>query len=417
VYVRIEVVPSTLLIFGALSFALAFNAVRPRFAPAGVAAVSFFAGWLTAELAAHLFVLYLAVVGTLVWNGALASLAGRLGFGLSVGAVLLLLVSWRRSAASRGVVDAFVAELAGEDTDEPLKWRRLVLPFPVRHEQAERVAGITYFDDGRTRLRLDVWRAREQDHSPTARRPVLIFVHGGGWVIGYREQQGLPLLHSFAARGWVCFSVDYRLSPQATFPDHIVDVKRAIAWVKEHAAEYGGDPDFVVITGASAGGHLASLAALTPGRAEWQPGFEHVDTSVAACVSFYGIYDFTDRHGHWPNPGLIRLLERSVMKVKLADEPEKYAVASPVTHVSPSAPPFLVVHGTLDSLVPVAEGRQFVSALRQVSRSPVTYLEVPGAQHAFEVFPSLRALHVLRGVIAFCESTRRRARGEAALRA
>jgi len=84
-----------------------------------------------------------------------------------------------------------------------------------------------------------------------------------------------------AELGWVCVAINYRLSPRSTWPDQIVDVKRALAWTKEHIAEYGGDPDWVAITGGSAGGHLSSLAALTPNDPQFQPGFEDADTSVA----------------------------------------------------------------------------------------------------------------------------------------
>ncbi len=87
-----------------------------------------------------------------------------------------------------------------------------------------------------------------------------------------------------AARGWICVSIGYRVSPMHTWPDHIVDVKRALAWVKENIAHYGGDPDFVAITGGSAGGHLSTLAALTPNDPAFQPGFEDADTSGVASV-------------------------------------------------------------------------------------------------------------------------------------
>ena len=93
---------------------------------------------------------------------------------------------------------------------------------------------------------------------------------------------GLPLMYHLAARGWVCVAANYRLSPRATFPDHLIDVKRALAWIKRHGAEYGADPDFVVVTGGSAGGHLAALVALTANDPEYQPGFEDVDTTVQA---------------------------------------------------------------------------------------------------------------------------------------
>ena len=112
-------------------------------------------------------------------------------------------------------------------------------------------------------------------------------------ILGFRERQGLPLMRHLAARGWVCFSIGYRLSPRATFPEHLLDVKRGLAWVREHAAEHGADPDFVVLCGNSAGAHLAALAALTANDARYQPGFEEVNTSVAGCIGLYGIYDFT----------------------------------------------------------------------------------------------------------------------------
>ena len=135
---------------------------------------------------------------------------------------------------------------------------------------------------------------------------------GGAWITGNKQAQAYPLMSHLAERGWVCVAMSYRLSPRATWPDAIVDVKRALAWVKEHIAEYGGDPDFVAITGGSAGGHLSSLAALTPNDPAFQPGFEDVETSVRAAVPFYGVYDWVDdqRTGH---RGLPRLLERLVV--------------------------------------------------------------------------------------------------------
>jgi acetyl esterase/lipase len=234
-------------------------------------------------------------------------------------------------------------------------------------------------------------------------------------MIGFKAFQGLPMLQHFAALGWVCFSINYRLSPRATFPDHIIDVKRAIAWIREHADEYGCDPSFIVVSGNSAGGHLASLASLTPNDASFQPGFAEADTSVAACLSFYGVYDFSDRFSHWHNRGLQELLERFVMKARLSDARDRFVAASPLSHVGAHAPPFLVVHGDRDSIVPVAEARAFVAALRQSTAAPCVYIEIPGAQHAFEVFPSVRTVHLLRGLQRFAVHMHRQYLGAAAL--
>jgi acetyl esterase/lipase len=402
--------PLLLLIVSLVGCVFTFNAFRPRYAPAGLAAVSFVSGWLTAELALHQVFIQGILVAVLVRGGALAAWPGKLGLGLCFASWLLLWICWRGADSREAIDDALghlddEDELVGptlvEDVDSRGAWRQLVFPIPVTHPKVERLRDLVYFEEGRLRLKLDVHRRRGADHGPAALRPALVFIHGGAWVLGSKDHHGLPMLQHFAARGWVCFSINYRLSPRATFPDHLVDVKRALAWVRAHAAEYGADPGFVVVSGGSAGGHLASLAALTQNRPEFQPGFEREDTSVAACISFYGIYDFTDRHGHWPNPGLLRLLERHVMKARLVEARDAYAAASPITYLDERAPPFLLVHGDRDSLVPVAEGRAFFAALQAVSRAPSAYFEIPGAQHAFEIFPSPRTLHVLRGVERF----------------
>ena len=170
--------------------------------------------------------------------------------------------------------------------------------------------------------------------------------------------------------------------------------------MREHIADYGGDPSFIAVTGGSAGGHLSSLAALTPNRAEWQPGFEDVDTTVSAAVPFYGAYDWTNRD-QVGNRGLVPLLQRRVVKQKLRDAPDVFDAASPMSHLGPDAPPFLLSHGTNDSLIPVEEGRLFAQRLRAVSRQPVVYAELPRAQHAFDVFGSPRATAAAEAVGRF----------------
>jgi dipeptidyl aminopeptidase/acylaminoacyl peptidase len=122
--------------------------------------------------------------------------------------------------------------------------------------------------------------------------------------------------------------------------------------------------------------------------------------SVQACVPFYGIYDLTAAYGRGTD-GMRGFLERTVFKKKLAAEPEAFAAASPIRRVRRDAPAFMVVHGTHDSFAPVHEARAFVAALRAMSREPVVYLELPGAQHAFEVFHSIRTEIVIAGVARF----------------
>ena len=246
---------------------------------------------------------------------------------------------------------------------------------------------ISYGDHG-TRNHLDIWRRPDLDRGGKA--PVLLQVPGGAWMVGSKRQQAYPLMSHLAELGWVCVAINYRLSPRSTWPDHIVDVKRALAWTKEHIAEYGGDPDWVAITGGSAGGHLSSLAALTPNDPQFQPGFEDADTSVRAAVPFYGLYDFTGTDSAI-HPLMAPTLSKYVFKLRRPDLVDAFRAASPITYVNPDAPPFFVLHGRNDSLIPVEQARAFSKRLRDVSRQPVAYAELPFAQHAFDIFGSVRA--------------------------
>ncbi|HET8931016.1 MAG TPA: alpha/beta hydrolase, partial [Acidimicrobiales bacterium] len=255
----------------------------------------------------------------------------------------------------------------------------------------------SYGEFGR-RNQLDIWRS--PDLRPGDNAPVLLQVHGGAWIIGNKDQQGMPLMERLAGHGWVCVSINYRLSPRAKWPAHIVDVKRALAWIKTHIAEYGGDPDFVAISGGSAGGHLCSLAALTANEAEFQPGFEEADTSVACAVPFYGVYDFTNRDGTG-RADMDDMLTRMVMGVSRSEDPDVWDHASSMSWVDHDAPPFMVLHGTNDCLVPVEQARSFVAMLREASPEPVVYAELPGAQHAFDVFASPRSLYAVDAVERF----------------
>ncbi len=218
-------------------------------------------------------------------------------------------------------------------------------------------------------------------------------------MTGRKDHQAIPLMQHMAARGWVCVAINYRLSPRAAFPDHIVDVKRAIAWIKEHIGEYGGDPDYIVITGGSAGGHLCALAAVTPNEAEWQPGFEEADTTVQAAVPHYGVYDFAGSTGLRSAVGMRDdFLAPRVLQTTWERDPERFEAASPILRVDGDEPDFFVIHGASDTLVDVGQARAFVERLRAVSKNSVVYAELPGAQHAFDTFPSIRSAHVVRAI-------------------
>jgi acetyl esterase/lipase len=403
-------VPSSYLGASAVGAAFTLNAQRPLARDGRLFIPGFFAGWLTSELPLHHLAWQAAATAAFVWAGALGAWPGWVGLALTLLSWAALLDLFARARGARDVVERALVEALGPDyrsrlapelrASDPLEpgLAEILRPFGMRRADVERIADLPYGEYGRRNL-LDVYRRRDPPLAGKA-RPVLLQVHGGAWVMGDKRDGGLPLMYHLAAQGWVCVAINYRLSPRSSFPDHLVDVKRAIAWVKAHIAEYGGDPGFVVISGESAGGHLAALAALTAGDAELQPGFTGADTRVAACVPFYGVYDFTNRSGVG-RPDFVRFLERQVIKKRFAEEREAFERASPMSRVHAGAPPFLVVHGTHDTLVPVADARLFVELLRQVSRAPVGYVELPQAQHAFEIFSSVRTAYVIRGAARF----------------
>lgn len=234
---------------------------------------------------------------------------------------------------------------------------------------------------------LDVWRPKELPVEPA---PVLLFVPGGAWVHGSRMLQGYALMSHLAERGWVCLSIDYRVAPHHRWPRHITDVKAAIAWARANVDKFGGDRNFVAIAGCSAGGHLAALAGLTPNHPDLQGDLpDGSDTSVDAVVGIYGRYDWEDRSTE-ERVRFVDFLERVVVGRRIDRHPEIYRLASPIAQIHRDAPPFLVIHGTGDTVIPVEQARSFVDRLKAVSRAPVSYLELPGAGHAFDMTDGAR---------------------------
>ena len=380
------------------------NALRPV-KHIALALPSWVAAWVTVELAPFLVVFDVAAAAVLVALGALDHLRGWIGLGGLLLAVAMAVP--RILAARRTVVDLgrVTEELDTVDSDSPYPRREIAFPFLVRRRPGVRVVrGVKYSG----RLKLDVYMPSTPAERP---RPAIVQVHGGGWVLGSRHEQGVPLLTHLAANGWVGFNVDYRLSPRATWPAQIVDVKCAIAFVREHADEWAVDPSFVAITGGSAGGHLSALAALTPGDPEFQPGFEDADVSVAAGVPFYGVYDLLDEEGVHIK-AVHQVLERLVFKARRREEPERFRAASPIHRVHPGAPPMFVIAGQNDTLIGVEEPRGFVDRLRQVSDAPVLYAEMKGGQHAFDLVPSWRSVPVIEAVERFLVTMRARRRVE-----
>jgi acetyl esterase/lipase len=251
---------------------------------------------------------------------------------------------------------------------------------------------------------LDVWRPKELPSHPA---PVLLFVPGGAWVHGSRMLQGYALMSHLAEMGWVCLSIDYRVAPNHRWPQHITDVKTAVAWARANVDKFGGDRDFVALAGTSAGGHLAALAGLTGNDPELQRDLpEGSDTAVDAVIGIYGRYDWEDRSTA-ERARFVDFLERVVVKHTIARHPEIFRDASPIARTHADAPPFLVIHGSGDTVIPVQQARDFVEKLRSVSRALVGYVELPGAGHAFDMTDGARTGSMATAIGLFLNEVRR----------
>jgi acetyl esterase/lipase len=385
----------------------AANGVRPLGREGYITLPVFAFGWPTTEMP----MVYLT--GSVLdavrrgLHGDFRGTRGRIALVLTAIAWALLWLIQRRNLASEPRFEEPLREALGDDYEEiaarsqPARRRRMIGVPPnelIRRRYVERAATVQYGPHSRVN-RADIWRRGDLPRDGKA--PVLLQVPGGAWAIGMRKPQAYPLLSHMADRGWVCVSIDYRVSPRHTWPDHIVDVKRALAWIKEHIAEFGGDPDFVAITGGSAGGHLSSLAALTPDDPQYQPGFEAADTSVVAAVPIYGRYDWVSTKGSGRKE-FIAFLQKFVVKKPFTEHRQVYEDASSIKRIRPDAPPFFILHGQDDSIIPVSEGREFAEALREVSTSTVAYAEIPHAQHAFDFYyGSPRAHYTAQAVEEF----------------
>ncbi len=195
---------------------------------------------------------------------------------------------------------------------------------------------------------------------PADPAPVVMFVHGGGWVAGTKAgTPGMSYFLELARRGYLITSIDYRLAPTYTFPANIQDVKCAVRSLRAHATEYNLDPNRIGAWGASAGGHLVALLGLSSTDAGWDVG-QYLDQSsrVQVVVDLYGISDLTTEYV----VGNVRGLDRLVFGAKSPTDPI-LKQASATTYITPDDPPFLIMHGDMDNVVPASQSQLLHAAL------------------------------------------------------
>ncbi|KAI8062199.1 Alpha/Beta hydrolase protein [Gongronella butleri] len=255
------------------------------------------------------------------------------------------------------------------------------------------------------KLRLDVF-------TPAAKsaklRPVLFHVHGGAWVKGTKD-----ILYPYqkllvTQDDWVVVNIAYRLAPENPYPAHLYDVKRALRWVKQSIHAYGGDKDFIVLAGDSAGGHLSAMAAMTANEAQWQPGFEDVDTSVRGVISLNGALDIQ-------GDDLRRnFFMHRVMNQKSVDQSFLDAHSPQHRILTQGAKdnnlvPYLCFAGQRDALVDVSVGHNFNAAMKSGKMNLLTSLSdtctlvvLPTSHHIWYILWSPRSFYCSQMIQAWC---------------
>lgn len=360
-----------LFTYGLVALLLTVNALRRLKSPRAPLPPLWLPAMITTSLAPFWLLSRIAGGSLFVLIGGTNLGMGRLGLWMLGASILGLGAIIARNARSVRLL-APLTETPVFQESFPTSLTGRPIPTPPDLEQLDDIA----YDGG---LSLDLIRSLEAP----AHSPVFVYVHGGGWTGGGPQKQARRMYHSLARAGWTVAAIRYPFAPAASIPDQVRAVKSAIHHLRSNAGEFGLDPERIVLSGSSAGGHLAALAALTTAPT-FQEGFEEADTSVAACVPMYGIYDMANRNETRPNWPYI---DRDVMKGSYEQKPEAFHAASPLDHIRVDAPPFLVVHGTHDSLVPIAEAEVFVEALAQTG-ADVDFVRVLGAQHGFDAISS-----------------------------
>lgn len=240
---------------------------------------------------------------------------------------------------------------------------------------ARKLANLEYTRAPGRPLKLDLYLP----NGATNKLPVLVWIHGGAWKMGSKDWCPIAPL---VTNGIAVASIEYRLSNEAKFPAQIMDCRAAIRWLRANAATHGLDAQHIGAFGASAGGHLAALLGTASEVKEWDTG-GHLDLSprVQCVVAFYPPTDLDELTSGWfwrkvSFSDVGRLIGGAVERNR-----DRVARANPVNHLSKDTPPFYLLHGDRDRLVPIRQSELLHTALKQAG-VPVHFEVVPGKGHA-----------------------------------
>lgn len=364
----------TILLFGALVLLLLLPVSRIR----PLATLSFWGGQLVNEQP-HWFALLLSISFVpAILGGDIESAAGWVLVGAYVLVVIGLLALLRRAFRSRAALREAITELDPAAVDKLAGARpyftTLVAPLAFGWGRVERTGNVAYGPAGKAN-RLDLYRPRKGGVTG----PTVIYLHGGRFRIGDKRREAQAMHYRLASRGCLAISANYRLNPEAKFPDYVIDLKRVIAWSRTEGLALGVDPERIFLAGSSAGAYIAAVGAMTANRPELQPGFEEVDTAVAGVIGLYGYFGALDLTRHIPKPSIS---------------------SDPRDHVRSGLPPFLLVHGEHDSVISAGTARALAGRLTETGNR-VALAELPGAEHSFDLLRSVRVDNTIDAIEDF----------------
>lgn len=253
---------------------------------------------------------------------------------------------------------------------------RLITPALPVPETVTVARDIEYGKAGDYSLKLDLYKPRGLARPV----PAILLIHGGAWKGGKRSDYHYYCV-KFAERGYVAATMSYRLVQTAPFPAAIQDARCAVRWLRGHAAEHHINPDKIAAMGGSAGGHLAMLLGYAPEASEFESdcGPADVSSRVQAVINFYGPADLTTRFSRGNRVVVDFMGGKSFEEV-----PTLYKLASPLAHVTRKAPPTLILHGTIDDVVPVEQADTLAARLGELG-VPFEYVRLEGWPHTMDL--------------------------------
>lgn len=286
-----------------------------------------------------------------------------LGVLSAAAAVLFVWYTLTGPQAAEEIVEDVVGELQeGEETNAPFDSTKL----------GTTDTDVTYCTIDDEELLMDIHWPETGDGN----FPVAVYVHGGGWSKGDKTENINQYLAELLPRGIAVFAINYRLASEYTFPAMIQDAKCAVRHIRANAENYSVDPDLIAAFGGSAGGHIVSLLGTAGEEAGWDDvgQYQGVSSRVIAVVNMYGPTDLTQ-----PDEGTT---SQAIKNIFATDSYEDMGFASPITYIDENDPPFLLMHGEDDPLVPISQSEQFATAL-EAADVEVEFVRVANSMHSF----------------------------------